>query len=106
MKRKYVVITAIVVASLLIAVVALPFLFNANRFKPMLESKLAEVLGREVEIGNISLAILSGGVSIDRLSISDDPAFSQSPFLTAKGVTAGVGLRPLIFSQKLEIHSF
>jgi AsmA protein len=105
-KKKLVVITAIVVASLLIAVVALSLLVNTNQFKPMLEAKLAEALGREVEIGNLSLAVLSGGVSIDHLSISDDPAFSRSPFLKAKKLKLGVGLRPLIFSKRLEVHSF
>ena len=105
-KRKSVVITAIAIAVLLIPVIALRLLFNANQFKPMLESKLVEVLGRKVEVGNLSLAILSGGISIDHVSISDDPAFSRSPFLKAKGMTAGVALRPLIFSNKLEVHSF
>ncbi|MGH7451517.1 MAG: AsmA family protein, partial [bacterium] len=106
MKRKFLVVAATVVAALLIAVIVLPLLFNANQFKPMLESKLAGALGRDVEIGNLSLAVLSGGISIDHVLISDDPAFSRSPFLKAKGVTVGVGLAPLIFSRKLEVHSF
>ncbi|HXJ17529.1 MAG TPA: AsmA family protein [Candidatus Polarisedimenticolia bacterium] len=105
MKKKLLVVLAIVVAVLIVVVVALPFLIDANRFKPTLETDLSNALGRKVEIGNIQLAILSGGVTVDNVSIADDPAFSRSPFLKAKQLTAGVELIPLIFSKRLEVRS-
>ncbi len=40
--------------------------------------------GTPVGIGDISLSIFSGGVTVSDVSIADDPAFSKSPFLTAK----------------------
>jgi len=106
MKRKPLVIAAVVVVVLLLVVIALPFFINANRFKPTLETDLSQALGRKVEIGNVQLAILSGGVSVDDVSISDDPAFSREPFLKAKQLTVGVSLLPLIFSKKLDVRSF
>ena len=106
MKKKVLVTLAIVVAVLIVLIVALPFLIDANQFKPTLESKLSSALDRKVEIGNIRLAILSGGVSVDDVSIADDPAFSRSPFLQAKQLTAGVALIPLIFSKQIEVRSF
>jgi AsmA protein len=42
---------------------------------------------------------------VDDVSISDDPAFSKSKFLTAKELTVGVHLMPLIFSKQLEVES-
>jgi len=105
MKRKPLVIAAVVVVVLLLVVIALPFFINANRFKPTLETDLSQALGRKVEIGNVQLAILSGGVSVDDVSISDDPAFSREPFLKAKQLTVGVSLLSLIFSKKLEVRS-
>jgi AsmA protein len=104
--KKPLIIAGIVVVVLILIVLALPLFFNANQFKPALESDLSATLGRKVEIGNIKLAVFSGGVTIDSLSIADDPAFSPSPFLQAKELTAGVALIPLIFSKQLQVRSF
>lgn len=104
--KKILTIVGIVIAVLIVIVIVLPLFVNVNRFKPTLESDLSNALGRKVDIGNIQLSILSGGVTVDNVSISDDPAFSKSPFLTAKKLTAGVHIFPLIFSKKLEVQSF
>ena len=104
--KKPLVIAGIIVLVLLVIVIALPFVINVNRFKPTLESKLSDALGRKVEIGNIGLSILSGSVDVDNLVVADDPAFSRSPFLQAKQLKAGVALLPLIFSGRLEVSSF
>ena len=104
--KKSLIILAVVVVLLLLVIVALPFLIDVNQFKPKLQSDLGTALGRKVEVGNIKLAIFSGGVAIDDVTISDDPAFSRTPFLKAKQLTVGVNLIPLIFSKKLEVRSF
>jgi AsmA protein len=104
--KKPLTIIGIVIVVLLLIVIILPFVINVNRFKPTLESKLSDALGRKVEIGNIGLSIITGSVNVDNLVIADDPAFSHSPFLQAKELKAGVALLPLIFSQKLEVSSF
>lgn len=106
MKKKPLIIAAGVIVVLLIVILMLPMLIDVNQFKPKIETSLNTALGRKVDIGNISLAIFSGGVAIDNLAISDDPAFSKSAFLTAKKLTVGVELLPLIFSKKLEVRSF
>ncbi len=105
MKKILKIVGAIVVVLILI-VIALPFLIDVNKFKPTIETDISDALGRKVEIGNISMALLSGGVSVDNLVIADDPAFSRTPFLQAKKVTVGVAILPMIFSQKLEVSSF
>ena len=104
--KKVLIIIGIVIVVLILIVVALPFVVDANRFKPTLETDLTTALGRKVQIGNIGLSILSGGVTVDNVVIADDPAFSNTPFLQAKQLTAGVALMPLIFSKKLEVSSF
>lgn len=106
MKRKLLIAVAIIVAVLVVIVLVLPAVIDVNRFKPKLESELASALGRKVEIGNIRLAIFSGGVSVDNISIADDPKFSTTPFLTAHKLSAGVDMLPFIFSQKLDVRSF
>jgi AsmA protein len=104
--KKLLVILGIVIAVLIVIVLVLPLFINVNRFKPTLETDLTNALGRKVEIGNIGLSILSGGITVDDVVIADDPAFSQSAFLQAKELKAGVALMPLIFSGKLAVSSF
>ena len=79
--------------------------FDANQFRPQLEQTMGEALGRKVTIGSIKAALLSGGVAVEDLSIADDPAFSAAPFVTAKAVTVGVNLLPLIFSRSVRVQA-
>jgi AsmA protein len=88
---------------LTIVLFSLPFLINANEFRPMLEAKLSQGLGREVKLGDLKLSVLSGGVTAEDLAIADDPAFSQSPFLRAKSLTVRAELWSFIFSRKLRV---
>lgn len=104
--KKLLAIVGIVVVVLFLIALILPHLIDVNHFKPEIQTQVSDALGRKVEIGNIELAILSGGVAIDNLVIADDPAFSPSPFLQAKEVKVGVALFPLIFSRRLEVSSF
>ena len=94
---------AIVVLVLIVVLFVLPFLIPVNKFRPTIEEKATEALGRKVELGNLSLSILRGSLGIDAISIADDPKFSNGPFLTAKSVRVGVELMPLIFSQQVNV---
>jgi AsmA protein len=98
-------IAGIAIAALLLAGIALSFLIDANRFRPMLESKLSAALGRDVKVGNLKVTLLSGGVTADDLSIADDPAFSRTPFVQAKSLQVGVDLGALIFSRSVAVTS-
>jgi len=94
---------AIVVALLVLIALALPFLIDANQFRPRLEAALTQALAREVRLGDLKLSIFSGGVAAADLSIADDPEFSKTPFIQAKSLKVGVELQPLIFSKKLNV---
>ena len=93
----------IAILVLILILFVLPFLIPVNKFRPTIEQKASEALGRKVQVGDLSLSILSGSLGMDDLSISDDPKFSSSPFLTAKKVKVGVELMPLIFSQQVNV---
>ncbi|HUJ81642.1 MAG TPA: AsmA family protein, partial [Candidatus Acidoferrales bacterium] len=99
-KLRYILIA---IAVIIVIVIALPFLISVNQFRPTIEQKLSTALGRQVQVGNLSLSILSGSLGADDLSIADDPAFSKSAFLTAKSLNVGVELMPLIFSRALHV---
>lgn len=103
MARKLIYIAGGIIILLVLAVLILPFFIDANTFRPQIESAAESALNRKVTIGTIHLSLFSGSVSIDDLSVSDDPAFSSSPFLTARSVAVGVKLLPLIFSRHLHV---
>lgn len=93
----------IVVGVLVVLLLVAPFLIPVNSFRPTIEEKASEALGRKVQLGDLSLSLISGALSAENLSIGDDPKFSSSPFLTAKSLKVGVEIMPLIFSKTLNV---
>jgi len=90
----------IAIVAIFLILVVLPFLIPVNKFKPTIESKASDALGRKVQLGDLSLSLLTGSVGIDNVSVSDDPKFNSGPFLTAKSVKVGVGLSRLVMRTK------
>src|SRR5579871_4687337 len=99
MAKKLIYIVGGIVVLLLLVVAILPFVIDVNQYRPTIESMMNSALGRKVDIGNIRLSIFAGGVSVENLSVTDDPAFSAAPFVKAKSVTIAVEMMPLIFSR-------
>ncbi len=99
--RNILIIVGVVILLLVIA----PFLIPVNQFKPTIEAKASEAMGRKVEMGNLSFSLFSGSLSAENLVVGDDPKFSQTPFLTAKKIDVGVEVMPLIFSRALHVTS-
>jgi AsmA protein len=102
--KRFLKIIGIIIAVLIVLVIVIPFFIDANTFKPKLESELTDALGRQVTVGNLKLALWSGGVSADNIAIADDPQFSKQPFVQAKSLTVGVEMIPLIFSRTINIR--
>ena len=102
MKRaiKYILIA---VAVIIVILIILPFVIPVNQFRPTIEAQASSAIGRKVEVGNLRLALLRGSLTAENLSVADDPQFSSSPFLTAKSVSVGVEIMPLIFSKSLHV---
>ena len=101
--KRILVIGGAVLGLLLAGVVALPFLIDPNTFRPRLEARLSDSLGRAVKLGDLKLSILSGSVTANDLSIADDAAFSRTPFVAAKSLAIGVELWPLIASRQVHV---
>lgn len=103
MDRRWIGIAAIALGVIVLLLVALPFLINVNSFRPEIESKATNALGRRVWVGDLSLRIFSGSIVAKSIAIADDTAFSKMPFLTAKSMKVGIELIPLIFSKRIDI---
>jgi AsmA protein len=104
--RKIIYIILGVVVLLIIVAAILPFVIDANQFKPRVEAEATKALGRQVTVGNLKLSVFAGGVRADNLSVAENPAYGKGPFLTAKSMDIGVEMMPLITSRKLNIKSF
>lgn len=96
-------ILGIIIVAVIVLLIIVPFLIPVNKFRPTIEEKASQALGRQVQLGDLSLSLLSGSLAASNLSIADDPKFSSSPFLTAKSLKVGVEILPLIFSKTLNV---
>jgi len=92
-----------VLFALCVAVISVPFLVDANRFRPMLEGEFGKALGRKVTVGRIKIALLEGGLTAYDLAVADDAAYGARPFLHAKSLTLRVELKPLVFERKVYV---
>jgi len=98
-------IIGIVVAVIVLLLIIVPFFINADSFRPILQSKAQEALGRNVTIGKLGFSLFSGSLSADGITIADDPRFSNAPFVTAKSLDVSVDVMPLIMSRELHVNS-
>ncbi|MBI3896095.1 MAG: AsmA family protein [Acidobacteria bacterium] len=105
MKKRLGVILGGFVALLLLAALSLPFMIDANYFRPMIENRLQVALGREITIGDLNLSVLRGHLRAGNISISDDPAFGSALFVRAESLDVGIDLIPLILYRDLRIRS-
>src|SRR4029077_2719113 len=53
-------IVAILIGVLIVLVVIAPFLIPVDKFRPTIEEKASQALSRKVELGNLSLSLISG----------------------------------------------
>ena len=104
-KSRWPLIVGIVVVALILIVIVTPFLIDVNRFRPEIEQAIGEKIGRKVQIGNLKASLFSGSLEADQITIGDDAAFSHDPFLTAKSLSVGVEMKPLIFSREVRVHT-
>lgn len=101
--KRFLIVASVTLATILLIALLLPFLVNVDSFRPSIEQKLSAALGRTVHIGKIQASLFSGGAEASEISISDDPAFSSSPFLKASSLQIGLEWMPLIFSRQLKV---
>ena len=103
--KRFWIILGMILGVIVLAVLLVPLFIKIDSFRPDIESKLSAALGRTVRIGKIQASLFSGGAEASNISISDDPAFNQGPFLQAPSLQIGLKWLPLIFSHQLKVSS-
>ncbi len=96
---------AAVLALFLVAVLVLPYLFDANRYRGLIESRAEKALGRDVRLGEMHLSLFpSLGLKVDDLRIGALPEEGGGDLATARGLRVGARLGPLL-RGRLEVTS-
>ena len=103
MRKHWLKIVAGIVALFVLVIVLVPFLLNADEFRPTIESQLSAALGRPITLGHLTLSLLKDSLDAENISIADDPAFSTTPFLQAKSLQIGVEVLPLVLHRQVRI---
>jgi len=106
MRKPWVKVVLAVAALGLLILVMVPFLVNADSFRPQIENQLSSSLNRKVSLGHLSLSILTGSLVAENISIADDPSLSSTPFLEAKKLDLGIELGQLLFHRTVRITEF
>jgi AsmA protein len=96
-------IAAVIIVATLVALANLNSLINGN--KDYLLARAQESMGRTMTVGEIGLTLWGGmGVRLKQFSLSDDPAFSNEPFVRAADLQVNMKLLPLL-KRELEIRN-
>jgi AsmA protein len=103
MQKRWIKVAAVVAAIFIVIVIVVPFLVNADTFRPRVEAQLSTALGRQVTLGHLGFSLLRGSLVAENISIADNPSFSTSPFVQAKSLYIGVKLGQLLFHHQVEI---
>ena len=99
-------VIGILIVLLVIVITAIPMFLNTDSFRTRIETTLTNSLGRKVTISKLSLSIWSGGMVADKVTVADDPRFSNQSFIQADSVKISVELIPLILSRQVHVRGF
>src|SRR5499426_1205691 len=88
--RKWIIIGTVLFAFCAVVVLALSNLNSLiNRNKDYFLGQAEQALGRKVSVGDV-------GVTLSKFTMSDDPSFSASHFVSAEDLQVNVKLLPLL----------
>lgn len=103
--RKAIITIGILIALVVIAVAALPFLVDANRYRGKIQSELQARTGRSVSLGQMHLSVFPLAFRVENAVIGEDKDFpSTQPFAHVGELLVSAKLMPL-FSGDVQVDS-
>ena len=96
--RKWIIISAVLFVFCAIVVLALLNLNSLiNRNKDYFLNQAEQALGRKVSVSDVGLTLWGGvGLTLKNFTMSDDPSFSSSHFVSSEDLQINVKLMPLL----------
>jgi AsmA protein len=103
--------SAIIVGCLVVVIIAamllIPMFVDVQKYKPVVENKVAEATGRSFSIGDdLSLSLFPwAGVSFSDLRLGNPAGFTEKDFVTVESFEVRIKLLPLL-SRDIQIKRF
>jgi AsmA protein len=95
--RRVIIVVGILVILIVVAGFFAPALIDVNHYRPQIESRLRERLGRQVSLGPMRLSLIPLGFRVQNAVISDDPKFNNNrPFAKVQMLSVRPELLPLL----------
>nr|MEE4268104.1 AsmA family protein [Candidatus Krumholzibacteria bacterium] len=96
-RRKSVRILGVVLAVILLLVVAVKIFLPVEKIRDLAMEQARESLGREVQVGEVSVSFLGGlGVKVADVAVMNPAGFSGDPLAQVQGVDLKLALLPLL----------
>src|SRR5882757_5783046 len=103
--RKLAIAVGIIVVLAVVALVALPFVLDVNKYRPRIQAELEQRTGRPVSFGKMGLKVFPLAFRVENAVIGEDKRFSQSaPFAQAGELLVSAMLMPLLHGD-VEVDS-
>lgn len=83
----------------------LPFLVDLTHFKGRFLPQVEAALNRKVDLRKIRLSLIPLGARVEGVTVLDDPAFSNDPFLTVESTVVHLKFLPLL-QRRVEVSEF
>ena len=92
---------------IILALLLIPMFVDVQKYKPVIEEKVAESTGRSFTIGDdLSLSLFPwAGISFSNLHFGNPSGFQEKDFITVKSFEVRVKLLPLI-SRDIQVKRF
>src|SRR5262245_53572102 len=98
--RKVFIALGVLIIILAIAAMAAPSLVDVNRYRPQIEAKLRDRLGRDVSLGPMKFTLIPFAFRVENAVIGEDPAFKTGrPFAQVQTLYLSPELLPLLHHE-------
>src|SRR5205823_7805581 len=105
-QKKLIISLGIFVILLIIAALAAPRFINVNRYRPQIEAKLRDRLGRNISLGPMKLSLIPLAFRVENAVIGEDPKFNTGrPFVQVQTLFVRPELLGLL-RHEVKIKSF
>src|SRR5688572_15115633 len=103
--RKLGIVVLVIVALIIVAALAVPYLVDVNRYRGRIQAELQQRLNRPVSLGEMNLSLFPLAIKVKNPVIGDDPSFGGGkPFAQADELSVSVQLIPLL-RREVEVNS-